>query len=117
MSTVRAAPDRFGLRPNNSAQEISAWKNQFVLGEDHATASRSKTPQQSDYEEEEVDESVREDMTKLEDTFPGISDRFRLVNRIGEGILSCSCLFPCQASLLTKHRYIFYCLQSRGSPL
>jgi cell division control protein 7 len=44
---------------------------------------------ESDYgdedEEEEVDDSVREDMKKLEDTFPGISDRFRLVNRIGEG--------------------------------
>ncbi|KAJ5930738.1 hypothetical protein N7466_006231 [Penicillium verhagenii] len=40
----------------------------------------------SDYEEEEeeVDETVREDMNKLEDTFPGISERFRLVNRIGE---------------------------------
>jgi hypothetical protein len=34
-----------------------------------------------------VDESVREDMTKLEDTFPGISERFRLINRIGEGML------------------------------
>lgn len=45
--------------------------------------------EESDIEEdeEEVDESVREDMTKLEDTFPGISDRFRLVNRIGEGML------------------------------
>lgn len=44
----------------------------------------------SDYEEEEeVDESVREDMNKLEDTFPGISDRFRLVNRIGEGTAAC----------------------------
>jgi cell division control protein 7 len=38
-----------------------------------------------DEEEEEVDDSAREDMKKLEDTFPGISDRFRLVNRIGEG--------------------------------
>jgi hypothetical protein len=48
----------------------------------------SEIPQgesESDCEEEEVDESVREDMNKLEDTFPGISDRFRLVNRIGEG--------------------------------
>lgn len=41
-----------------------------------------------EYEEEEVEESVREDMDKLEDTFPGISDRFRLVNRIGEGIIA-----------------------------
>jgi cell division control protein 7 len=41
-----------------------------------------------DEEEEEVDDSAREDMKKLEDTFPGISDRFRLVNRIGEGTFS-----------------------------
>jgi len=46
------------------------------------------SPDQADFEEEEeVDESVREDMNKLEDTFPGISDRFRLVNRIGEGMV------------------------------
>ncbi|KAL4924657.1 serine/threonine protein kinase CDC7 [Aspergillus undulatus] len=38
--------------------------------------------------EEEIDEIVMEDMKKLEDTFPGISDRFRLVNRIGEGTFS-----------------------------
>ena len=35
----------------------------------------------------EVDESVAEDMQKLEDTFRGISKRFRLINRIGEGTL------------------------------
>lgn len=34
---------------------------------------------------EEVDEIVKEDMGKLEESFPGISGRFRLVNRIGEG--------------------------------
>jgi cell division control protein 7 len=37
-------------------------------------------------EEEEVDEIVKEDMKRLEDTFPGISSQFRLVNRIGEGM-------------------------------
>ncbi|RAL08416.1 serine/threonine protein kinase CDC7 [Aspergillus homomorphus CBS 101889] len=40
------------------------------------------------HDEEDVDESVKEDMKRLEDTFPGISDRFRLVNRIGEGTFS-----------------------------
>lgn len=39
-------------------------------------------------EDEDVDESVKEDMKKLEDSFPGISGKFRLVNRIGEGMLS-----------------------------
>jgi cell division control protein 7 len=88
MATARA-PQEIRFR-GGTAQEMTAWKNQF--GVDRAPRSRTPKPQQSDYEEEEVDESVREDMTKLEDTFPGISDRFRLVNRIGEGISSCGCL-------------------------
>lgn len=37
--------------------------------------------------DEKVDPSVREDMGKLESTFRGISKRFRLINRIGEGKL------------------------------
>ncbi|KAL1958456.1 hypothetical protein VTO42DRAFT_4320 [Malbranchea cinnamomea] len=38
--------------------------------------------------EEEVDESVAEDMRKLEASFVGISKRYRLINRIGEGTFS-----------------------------
>ena len=35
--------------------------------------------------EEDVDESVAEDMRKLEESFKGISTKYRLMNRIGEG--------------------------------
>lgn len=35
--------------------------------------------------DEEIDDSVLEDMHKLEESFAGISQRYRLVNRIGEG--------------------------------
>ena len=35
--------------------------------------------------EDEVDESVIEEMHKLEESFRGISRRYRLINRIGEG--------------------------------
>lgn len=35
---------------------------------------------------DDVDESVKEDMRQLEVSFPGISGKFRLVNRIGEGM-------------------------------
>ncbi|KAF1988787.1 cell cycle protein kinase-like protein [Aulographum hederae CBS 113979] len=38
--------------------------------------------------EEEVDDSVAEDMARFEETFKGISRRFRLINRIGEGTFS-----------------------------
>lgn len=36
--------------------------------------------------DEELDESVLDDMRKLEESFSGISARYRLVNRIGEGV-------------------------------
>lgn len=35
--------------------------------------------------DDEPDESVVEDMRKLEESFAGISQRYRLINRIGEG--------------------------------
>jgi cell division control protein 7 len=37
--------------------------------------------------DEEVEPSVAEDMSRFEETFVGISKRFRLINRIGEGML------------------------------
>lgn len=79
MSGLRAAPGVFELKRSNSFQE-----HKYSLGQDDEPVSQSDAHQESDYEED-VEESVREDMRKLENTFPGISDRFRLVNRIGEG--------------------------------
>lgn len=38
-----------------------------------------------DSSDEEVEDAVAEDMSRFEETFVGISKRFRLINRIGEG--------------------------------
>lgn len=49
-----------------------------------------------DSSDEDVDEAVAEDMARFEETFVGINKRFRLINRIGEGmsgtigVLACS---------------------------
>jgi cell division control protein 7 len=51
----------------------------------------TKHAHEDEVEGESVDESVKEDMQKLEDTFPGVSERFRLINRIGEGKKPCYC--------------------------
>jgi hypothetical protein len=40
-------------------------------------------------EPEEVDESVAEDIERFHESFMGIQDRYRLINRIGEGMLPC----------------------------
>lgn len=47
-----------------------------------------------DESDEDVDDSVVEDMKKLEDSFRGISKRFRLINRIGEGMRLSQCRPP-----------------------
>ncbi|KAH7118910.1 kinase-like domain-containing protein [Dendryphion nanum] len=38
--------------------------------------------------DEEIEDSVAEDMARFEESFAGISKRFRLINRIGEGTFS-----------------------------
>jgi cell division control protein 7 len=39
----------------------------------------------SDESDGVVERSVQEDMDRFQETFKGIKDRFRLINRIGEG--------------------------------
>lgn len=41
--------------------------------------------QTADSSEEEVEDAVAEDMARFEESFAGITKRFRLINRIGEG--------------------------------
>lgn len=88
MSAIRGAPAGvFELQRSSSFRSVPPDEHRYASHEDERTTNGEAVNGETDYEEEEVDESVREDMNKLEDTFPGISDRFRLVNRIGEGLL------------------------------
>lgn len=64
-----------------------------------------------DDSEDEIDETVAEDMYKLEENFKGISSKYRLINRIGEGMLA----LPVSCSLADMCRYIFHRLQSRAT--
>ena len=41
--------------------------------------------EESDDSDDVVDAAVQEDMLRFQETFKGIKDRFRLINRIGEG--------------------------------
>ena len=56
-----------------------------------------------------VDETVREEMTKLEDTFREIGMRFRMIARIGEGIariLVPSFYFPNDSLTSTSRNFL-----------
>ena len=54
--------------------------------EEEEEQEEEQEQEEEEEEEEEVDESVVEDMRKLEETFEGISLRYRMINRIGEGL-------------------------------
>ena len=41
--------------------------------------------EESDDSDDVVEAAVQEDMLRFQETFKGIKDRFRLINRIGEG--------------------------------
>jgi hypothetical protein len=69
------------------------------------TASES-----SEYTEDEVDESVVEDMRRLEESFKGISQKYKLINRIGEGMYTCTVSV---LSLTRLSRHLLHRVQSR----
>ena len=134
MSALHAVPtDTFGIQ-----QPVAATQGPKYVREDSAATdsdgSIEQIREEGEYEEgdaqdkEDVDESVKEDMRKLEDTFPGISDRFRLLNRIGEGIVQPINLPLAVSSHIVAastctdgltgwpwvYRYLFHRVQSRG---
>ncbi|PYH95213.1 kinase-like protein [Aspergillus ellipticus CBS 707.79] len=93
MSTFNTAPgDFFHMQQLGLAKSGPKYVREDGAATD-SDGSIGHAREESGYEDdsrdgEEVDDSVKEDMKKLEDTFPGISVRFRLVNRIGEGTFS-----------------------------
>lgn len=58
---------------------------EYVCSTRDGTPENTREKDDNDEEDEPVDPSVKEDMRKLETSFIGISRRFRLINRIGEG--------------------------------
>lgn len=66
----------------------------------------------SDASDEVVDASSLEDMKKFQETFTGLSEKYRIISKIGEGKFSSILTFTIQ---LNPDRHFFYCLQSRRS--
>jgi cell division control protein 7 len=120
MSTLHAAPARdvFDIHKSASLQPSLARPSRHQdedRGGTDSDAPGDRRREESDNEEEEdVDDSVKEDMKRLEDTFPGISDHFRLVNRIGEGMVTLDTLVL-HAFSPFNNRDFLHGLQSRRS--
>ena len=61
------------------AEDIEQLDTQAVIGDEYYESGYSEDS------EEDIDPAVQEDMDKFQATFKGIKERFRLINRIGEG--------------------------------
>lgn len=84
MSTARSRAAKFDIHNDlGSEQEMDMDESQVEEEEQEQEEAYSDC---SDATDEIVDATVAEDMIKFEDTFKGIKDRFRLINRIGEGM-------------------------------
>jgi hypothetical protein len=59
-------------------------ENETVMDESRDPLAESSGCMLSD-SDEEVDDTVAEDMARFEESFKGITRRYRLINRIGEG--------------------------------
>lgn len=76
------------MDPDESLEEQEESESRAEMEEDDA--------QNSDFSDDSdgvVDPSVAEDMEKFQETFKGIKDRFRLINRIGEGTSRVTIMF------------------------
>lgn len=89
----RASPES-GETPGPH-EEIEEYGDDGVLSDDSEDTNLSSESQL------DVDESVREEMNKLEETFEEIGMKFRLIDRIGEGWFSKRpCSYPVKGSIL-----------------
>ncbi|KAF2876691.1 kinase-like domain-containing protein [Massariosphaeria phaeospora] len=78
-----------GQRP----AELGLLQDDFTEDEVEETLDESAGPLEEsgrtvDSSDEEVEEAVAEDMARFEESFSGIDQRYRLINRIGEGTFS-----------------------------
>jgi hypothetical protein len=80
-----AQPQHIHIAEDQDEEEEEEEEDE--VEEDDGGEGLSGEENDNDESEDEVEESVIEDMRKLEESFRGISRKYRLINRIGEGDL------------------------------
>ena len=111
------AKARVSLRP---AEQIDVHEDDVQEEEPLSALDESMDPLDEsgytvDSSDEEVEDSVQEDMARFEETFVGINKRFRLINRIGEGMSHIIGLsYAGQRELTCTCRHLLNSVQGRG---
>lgn len=92
---LRPMEDSFDIHEDARTEETEVMVDEDeVDGQDAATiVGEPEGEEEAEEEEEEssddehVESSVQTDMDRLQEDFPGFRDRYRLIKRIGEGML------------------------------
>jgi cell division control protein 7 len=75
-----------GMEMDESAHRENYKDENYHLREEAQDDESDGYSEASEESDGVVDSGVQEDMLRLEETFKGIKERFRLINRIGEGM-------------------------------
>jgi hypothetical protein len=87
MAQTALSSHRIHAKPSNKVYHYSAMgvPQPIQLLEDDEDDLEEEAFDEYEEDEDDIDDSVAEDMKKLEESFKGISQKYRLINRIGEG--------------------------------
>lgn len=98
--SLQRHPGQIDVLEDHIKEEESAERRS-----DESIDPLEESGQTVDSSDEDVEDAVAEDMARFEETFVGISKRFRLINRIGEGLSHFIGLSICRVhDPLTKFR-------------
>jgi len=79
--------NKIAIHEDPSAMTQSLHVPEYQIMTEHDPNVLYSEEDEDEQSEDEVDDTVAEDMKKLEENFKGISQKYRLINRIGEGML------------------------------
>ena len=87
MAQTALSSHQIHARPSSKAYHYSAMEvpQPIQILEDDEDDPEEEAFDEYEEDEDDIDDSVAEDMRKLEESFQGISQKYRLINRIGEG--------------------------------
>lgn len=83
----KAAGEGFDIHQDRSRARLTAEPGEHVRAQgDKAIGNETETECSEDEGDEEADALVAEDLEKFRTSFRGLSKRFRLIKRVGEGM-------------------------------
>jgi len=114
---AKVKPTKPAMAAEYKDMDFESEENDTVMDESRDPLEESGCTRTDD-SEEEIEDTVAEDMARFEESFKGITKRYRLINRIGEGESHPAAFNRCIGFVAhTSIRNLFDCLQSRGPSL